>query len=122
MSEKSPKSEAISARLRLAREQAGLSQGQVALKLNLHRPSISEIEAGRRKVSADELGAFAEIYGVDVSWLACADQGTSDLDQDRIQQDRIQLAARELAKLTPEDLSRLLQLLSALKKREDVLQ
>ena len=40
--------ECIASRLRSAREMAGLSQGQVAKMLGMHRPTISEIEAGRR--------------------------------------------------------------------------
>ena len=46
---------AIAERLKLARDQAGLSQGQVAKKLGWHRPTVSEIEAGRRRVAADEV-------------------------------------------------------------------
>ena len=49
MSPKS-KTQAIAERLKLAREFSGLSQGQVAKLLNLHRPSISEIEADRKSV------------------------------------------------------------------------
>lgn len=60
----------IAERLRTARETAGLTQSQSAKLLGLHRPSISEIEAGRRKVSGDELKQFADIYGVGVAWLA----------------------------------------------------
>ena len=41
----------VAERLRLAREQAGLSQGQVAKLLDLHRPTISEIEVTRREPS-----------------------------------------------------------------------
>ena len=41
------KKSTIAARIRAAREAAGLSQGQVARKLKMHRPTISEIEAGR---------------------------------------------------------------------------
>lgn len=107
------RSMAVASRLRLAREQAGLSQGQVAKMLNLHRPSISEMEAGRRKVSTQEIKKLAEIYNVKVSWLACEDTDEPDPDQDRIQ-----LAARELAKLKQEDLDRVLQLLSALRQKE----
>lgn len=47
--------EAIATRLREARKVAGLSQGQVARLLVMHRPTISEIEAGNRRVSAEEL-------------------------------------------------------------------
>jgi transcriptional regulator with XRE-family HTH domain len=107
------KSAAVASRLRLARESAGLSQGQVAKLLKLHRPSISEMEAGRRKVSAEELKELARIYNVRVSWLACEDTEEPDPNQDRIQ-----LAARELAKLKQEDLDRVLQLLSALRDKE----
>jgi transcriptional regulator with XRE-family HTH domain len=113
MSKSDAKGTTIAARLRLAREQAGLSQGQVAKMLHLHRPSISEAEAGRRKVSTEELVELARIYGVSVSWLACAEA------EENPAQDRIELAARELAKLKPEDLDRLLQLLSALRTKKD---
>ena len=108
------KKEAIASRLALARKQAGLSQAQVAKMLNLHRPSISEAEGGRRNVSATEIAKLAEIYGVSVDWLAGSD--TDSADQNR---DRIQLAARELAKLKKGDLEKVLGLLSALKRAED---
>jgi len=103
--------EAIAARVRLAREQAGLSQGQVAKLLELHRPTISEIEAGRRRVSAEELAAFAKLYDVSIAWLAT---GTSSLDTKHA--DRIQLAARELSKLKPDDMNAVLNLLRTLRK------
>src|SRR4051794_34630206 len=98
---------AIAGRLRLARERAGLTQGQVAKILGLHRPSISEIEAGRRSVSAEELDLLAETYGVSVGWLTESDT----VDPLR---DRLELAARELSKLKPDDLERVLQLLESL--------
>jgi transcriptional regulator with XRE-family HTH domain len=92
---------------------AGLSQGQVAKMLDLHRPTVSEIEAGNRRVSADELGRFAEIYDVTVSWLVgeTADQLETD-------DPRLQLAARELSKLKPDDLDRLLRLLASMREAD----
>lgn len=114
MAKTEPKGAGIGTRLRLAREQAGLSQAQVAKMLHLHRPSISEAEAGRRKVSAEELVELARIYGVSVSWLADTHPETENANQYRVE-----LAARELAKLKQEDLDRILQLLSALKTEED---
>ena len=107
------KKEAIASRLALARKQAGLSQAQVAKLLGLHRPSITEAEAGRRNVTATEIATLAEVYGVSINWLACSD--TDSTDETR---DRIQLAARELAKLKKDDLERVLGLLSALNKTE----
>ena len=102
--------EAIAKRLRSAREQAGLSQGQVAKLLGLHRPSVSEVEAGRRSVTAEELAKMAELYGVSVSWLA----GTED-EAAGLQAAKVRLAARELRKLKPADVDRLLRLLAALR-------
>lgn len=100
---------AIAARLRAAREMAGLSQGQVARMLGMQRPSISEVEAGRRRVSAEEVSQLAQIYGVRSAWLV---EGEGDGDPERL---KIELAARELSKLSPEDLDRLLRLLSTLR-------
>ena len=97
-------------RLKEARKLAGLSQGHVAKLLGLHRPSVSEMEAGNRRVSADELARLAEIYDVGVAWLL--GEGPETLDA---QDPRLQLAARELTKLKPDDLERLLKLLAAMR-------
>lgn len=74
----------IAARLRTARERAGLSQGQAARLLEMHRPTISEIEASRRRVAAEELTRFADLYGVTVSWLAGEKDDTPDLADPRL--------------------------------------
>ena len=79
----------IAERLRLAREQCGLSQRHVAEKLNWHRPTLSEIEAGRRRVTAEEIAQLSKLYGVDANWLVSGD----DTEQDPA----IQLAARALS-------------------------
>jgi transcriptional regulator with XRE-family HTH domain len=100
----------VAERLRLAREQAGLSQGQVAKMLKMHRPTISEIEAGRRRVVVEELAQFSRIYEVDVAWLTGAEEVDDGID------DRVKLAARGLAKLKPEDLDSVLHLLSTMRK------
>ena len=100
----------IAGRLKEARKLAGLSQGHVAKMLGLHRPSVSEMEAGNRRVSADELARLAEIYDVSVVWLLGEAPETLDA-----QDPRLELAARELAKLKPDDLVRLLRLLAAMR-------
>jgi transcriptional regulator with XRE-family HTH domain len=105
-----PKRLAIASRLKVARERAGLTQGQVASKLGLHRPSVSEVEAGRRSVSAEELATLSKLYKVSVDWLT----STEKPDTDR---DRLELAARELSKLRKDDLDRLLELLTSLRAR-----
>lgn len=101
---------AIAQRLRLAREQAGLSQGQVAKLLGYHRPSITEMEAGRRRVTAEELAVLGKLYGVGVSWIACAQDDAADLASAKLE-----LAAREIGRLKQADLERLLRLLVALR-------
>lgn len=103
----SPADKCMMRRLRLARENAGLTQTQAAKILDVRRPSIVEIEKGRRRVTADELRRFSDIYKVPLEWLACAEQENSNEESDRIE-----LAARELAKLRKEDLDRVLDLLS----------
>lgn len=100
----------IAERLREARRLAGLSQGQVARLLGMHRPSISGIEAGNRRVSADELARLAEAYDVSIAWLLGDIPDTFDTHDPRLE-----LAARELAKLKPNDLERLLRLLAAMR-------
>lgn len=49
-------------RLRKSREYLGLSQGEVAEYIKLSRPAVSNIEAGRRKVSTFELARLAQLY------------------------------------------------------------
>lgn len=105
---------AIAARLREARKAAGLSQGQVAKVLQMHRPTITEIEAGNRRVSAEELTTFASTYDVTVAWLV----GDSP-EQLQTDDPRLQLAARELSKLKPDDLDRLLRLLASMRNEDD---
>jgi transcriptional regulator with XRE-family HTH domain len=101
--------QAVSDRLRAAREAAGLSQAQVAAQLNMHRPSVSEIEAARRKVSAEELAAFASLYSVSVGWLVGERPDSADVEDPRLA-----LAARQMARLRPVDLDQLLRLIASL--------
>ena len=83
---------------------------QLPKSLDWHRPTVSEIEAGRRRVSAEELTTLAEVYGVNVPWIV----GEEDEDSS-LAADRVKLAARELGKLREEDLDRVLRLVQALR-------
>ena len=112
MAKSDKKNTEIGDRLRTARQLAGLSQSQVAKMLSLHRPSVSEMEAGRRKVSAEELAKLAEIYDVNLSWLAGVDP------DEEVESDKVRLAARELAKLKPEDYKRMMHLLRLMRSDE----
>lgn len=68
----------IGQRLRELREAIGFTQAQVAEKLDMHRPTISEIEAGRRAVTSEELYSFAELYATSVSDLLADPKPTTE--------------------------------------------
>ena len=111
---KDEKRKLIGSRLAIARKRAGLSQSQVAIELKLPRPSISEIESGRRRVAADELVMFADLYSVNMDWLA--GRGEENVDVIR---DKLQLAARKVAGLKNEDLEKVIDFLTSLGSKED---
>jgi transcriptional regulator with XRE-family HTH domain len=108
---------AIGERLRWAREQAGLTQTQIARMLKYHRPTISQIEAGQRIVRPDEIARFASLYGVQEAWIIHGDSGIA-ADQNA----RVEIAARELAKLRKEDLDTILKVIRVMRsnKGDDV--
>jgi hypothetical protein len=79
----------------------------------MHRPTVSEIEAGNRRVSAEELSRFAKMYDVSVAFL------TGDAPETLTTNDpKLQLAARELQKLKPQEVDKLLRILSAMRAGE----
>ncbi len=102
------KRRSVAGRLREARKLAGLSQAQVAELMKLHRPTVSEIEAGRRGVPSEELSALASLYGVSTAWLL----GETQDDKQSLS---ALVAARELEKMKPEDLDRLIEIISAIR-------
>lgn len=102
--------EKIAGRLKEARILAGLSQAQAASKMNLQRPAITEIEAGNRKVSAEEIIQFGVLYKVNTTWLLGEDVAEGDSS------DEFQFAARELSKLNPEDIKKVFDILKILPK------
>src|SRR5687768_6151079 len=95
--------EKIASRLKEARIASGLSQDEAAMRIGLKRPAISEIEAGRRKVTAEEIIQFAMIYKVDKSWLLL-----EELDEEN---QELKFAAREWGKLSAEDRKKLLKII-----------
>jgi transcriptional regulator with XRE-family HTH domain len=106
--------EAVGERLRWARDQAGLSQAQVAKMLNCHRPTISQIEAGQRVVRPDEIVRLAKIYGVKEAWIIKGDSLMTNPDDPRIE-----LAARQLAKLRRSDLDAILRLIRVMRSSQE---
>ena len=59
----------LASHLRSAREQADLSQDQVAARLGISRPLLAHFESGLRCPSSLQLGALANVYGVDPGTL-----------------------------------------------------
>jgi transcriptional regulator with XRE-family HTH domain len=55
--------------LRAGRIERGLTQSEVGRALGLHRPAISEIEAGRRSVTSEELAELSRLFSIPVSDL-----------------------------------------------------
>jgi len=56
-------------RIKDARTELHLSQEYVAKYMELNRTAIVEIEAGKRKVSAEELGKFSQLFKISVEQL-----------------------------------------------------
>ncbi len=105
------KREQIAERLKEARIMSGLSQENAAKILNIQRPAISEIESGRRKVSAEEIIAFSKLYKVSTTWLLLKEEGDAEMDE------QTKVAARELGKMSEADRKKLLELLRITQNR-----
>ncbi|MEK7104709.1 MAG: helix-turn-helix transcriptional regulator [Patescibacteria group bacterium] len=56
-------------RLRKAREEARLTQVQVAKKLKHPQSHISNVESGQQRVDVVELQIFAKIYNKDIKYF-----------------------------------------------------
>jgi transcriptional regulator with XRE-family HTH domain len=60
---------ALGRRLRAAREDAGLSQQDVATRLGIYQSTVAFMEKGRRDVSALELVQLAQLFGLSTDEL-----------------------------------------------------
>jgi Zn-dependent peptidase ImmA (M78 family)/DNA-binding XRE family transcriptional regulator len=58
--------EELGRRIRAAREACGLTQEHVANRWGVSRPTVVQIEQGRRSVSSLELDRFAHLFGRDI--------------------------------------------------------
>jgi len=70
-----PEYQRMLARLRQARETAGLTQTQVAETLRKPQSYVSKVENGERRIDPVELARFAEIYGRDVAYFLSDSEG-----------------------------------------------
>ena len=56
-------------RLKKAREEAGLTQVQVAKKLKRPQSHVSNVESGQQRVDVVELQTFAKLYNKDITYF-----------------------------------------------------
>ncbi len=63
------KAMALGEKLTQARKAAGLTQADVAAKLNVSRQAVSRWESGQSKPSTEKLLALGELYGVSIDRL-----------------------------------------------------
>ena len=100
------------ARLKAAREYVGVSQDKVAVYLGINRSAVSEIESGKRNVTAVELKKLATLYQRSVSWF------TDDLVEGA--QPDVEYLARTASDLSDNDRVELQRFAEFLKSRSQV--
>lgn len=59
----------IGRRVRIARETLGLTQEEAATALGMKRTSVTQMELGKRNITATELVQLAKLYRRSVEWL-----------------------------------------------------
>ena len=69
----------LGARLRQAREACRMTQDAVAERLDVSRPTVSQMEAGNRAVTSIELSELAYLYGRDISEFLADEFRTDDV-------------------------------------------
>lgn len=71
-------------RLKKARIASGINQADAAKKLEMSRPTLSAIEAGKRQVLASEILKFAELYNVSVLSLMSDKESEKSVKKDQM--------------------------------------
>lgn len=59
----------VAQRVREARREAGMSQGELADDIGITHQQMQKYEAGRNRISAGRLAAIAERCGRDIAWF-----------------------------------------------------
>lgn len=100
----------LAQKLKEARESADLSQDEVAQKLDLPRPAISQIENANRRVEALELARLARLYGKPMSFFS--DEETADTT-------RLEALHRTATGLSDKDRDEVLRFAEYLRQKAD---
>jgi transcriptional regulator with XRE-family HTH domain len=96
--------DAIGSRIKKIREQFVISQQELADRLGISRPAVSQIESGTRKVCAEELKKLADIFNISVDALLNPEKEPSVLVREKKEtypakpEIRINVPQRNLAK------------------------
>ncbi|WP_434299319.1 helix-turn-helix domain-containing protein [Corallococcus exiguus] len=98
----------LAARLREAREAAGFSQEDIAQKLSIPRPAVSQIENGHRRVEALELARLAKLYGRPLAFFA---------DEEPVGSKRLDALHRTAAALSEKDRDEVLRFAEFLRQK-----
>ena len=56
-------------KLRIARQQKGWTQSEVAKETNIYRPTLSKIENNIYEPNIEQLQKLIEFYNIDANWL-----------------------------------------------------
>ncbi len=99
----------LGTRLREAREYLGLTQDDVAKLVGVSRVIITNIEAGTRKVSAEELSKLSKIYG----WTM------EELIEGEKKEKNMPMFARAFSELSEEDQKEIINLIKFKKMYKD---
>lgn len=84
--------ERLQQRLRLAREEAGFTQKDLALKADMVRETVANFELGRKPISIENLRALAKATGKHMTWFF---QDEEPPPQSEEEQARIRRVVRE---------------------------
>lgn len=95
----------LASKLRQARQDAGLSQAEVANRAGLSRVTVSEIESSRRKVSSLELASLAKLFDRDPQYFL----GMSNTEPSFGSPAVVGHLARTAKQLAPQDQEQLLR-------------
>lgn len=101
--------ENLGTRLKKAREYLELTQDDVAKLMKVTRVTITNIESGKRKVSAEELSKFSKIYG----WTM------EELMEGKKSKKEVPMFARTFSELSKQDQDEIINLIKFKKMYKD---
>jgi transcriptional regulator with XRE-family HTH domain len=67
--------ERLGEEIRAARENVGMSQAELGLRVGLSRPSVANLEAGRQDITAARLAMIARVLGLDLNLAGLVSAG-----------------------------------------------